>query len=630
MCGIVSVGQFTITFPEHALARLGKGPISDVSAAPDGRWLAVASSMGVEIRDGTTVEFVSFIPIEATIVAIALSPNGSLLAAASDDGLIRLFQVPSGKEIGTLVGHTNCVTSVSFSPDGKTLASISTDGTVRIWDVAQRAEACEYGVRVPGLSCYSRRPRVAFSPRGQIIAYSTSDGTINVLDLAQSRVVITLKAWGIEFIAGDIAFSPNGELLAGGFHTGFVKIWDVTSGELVHSFGGHARSVDSVAFSRDGSLVCSGSYDGKVVVRNLLTGRVLSTFDLGWGGIPAIVPLTYNRFAIASSNDNSLTIYDGTKKQGQKIQTDHTGAVVSLTASSQTNIVVSANWPRTLLVWNQPPEEAHAIFELLNCSPSQVALNSDGSLLVACLPCNATIRAWDLASRNEIWRNEREYGVRCIAIHPSGRLLAVGGKRGVRFLDIFTGRVVRNLGGLFQGVMSLKFSGDGEILVAGTDSGKIAVWETGQWNLRAILGVSSDRRLFLHEVVISPDGTRVASLKMSSSREDGILSVLDVWDLIAQGVDLVIRDPDNDLIYSVAFSPDGNFLIGGTQNGALDVWDSHTGDVVARLLGHRRRVTSLAFSEDGSLLLSGALDGTIIVWDFASVMAKLVSEQQRE
>jgi WD40 repeat protein len=69
------------------------------------------------------------------VLRVVWRPNGSLLASASADNTVRLWNPQTGKLIVTLAGHSDWVHDVAWSPDGQTLASCggAQDGTVKLW-----------------------------------------------------------------------------------------------------------------------------------------------------------------------------------------------------------------------------------------------------------------------------------------------------------------------------------------------------------------------------------------------------------------------------------------------------------------------------------------------------------------
>jgi WD40 repeat protein len=185
---------------------------------------------------------------------VAFSPDGQYLAAASARFIIEIRNASSGREFHRLKGHGWVVYDLAFRPDPEVplLASASSDGTVRIWDL-------KTGEQLESLRHTQNALCVAFSPDGQLLASGGQDGIVKVWVVRSWKLIG--EAPGSNDIVQSVAFHPkDSHLLAWGGRDGTVKIWNRTTNE-VRTLRGHMSWVESVRFSPDGEWIASASLD---------------------------------------------------------------------------------------------------------------------------------------------------------------------------------------------------------------------------------------------------------------------------------------------------------------------------------------------------------------------------------
>ena len=311
---ILCASSYAELAPQFLFGHTGR--VFTVTFSSDGNWLASGGGGVYEIRIWDTITneqiYDDLIGHKGKIKDLDFRANGDL-ASASDDGTVRLWNVPDRREMRVFEGHAGQVTSVDFHPNGKQIVSGSRDRTLKLWD----AETGELLTTFEGHRDVVWS--VAFSLDGEMIASGSEDGTVrlwNPLDGSQIR--------SFEHTGGVLsaAFHPDETVIASGTRDGIVRLWNVNAvqpaGVLNNTdpFAIYDRQVLSVRFSPDGRLLAVGLLDSPadntLKLWDVSTHRELRSFDTKIKHDLAFNP-NRSQLAVAGVADGTVTVWNSSR-----------------------------------------------------------------------------------------------------------------------------------------------------------------------------------------------------------------------------------------------------------------------------------------------------------------------------
>lgn len=204
-------------------------------------------------------------------LGVFVNDENTMVASGSLDETIKLWSLPEGKEIKTLVGHLGAVNNISFSGNDSLLASASSDLTVKIWDIASgKAVETLKGHTDKVIGCYFSQDTAS-----TFVASGSFDKTIKFWDVSLGKEIKTL--YGHDLAVNNVAYSYDGHYIASCSDDKTIKLWstDMTTKIPIKTMTGHTAPVLSVIYSFDSKLLASCDEAGYIFIWQMPQGTLL-------------------------------------------------------------------------------------------------------------------------------------------------------------------------------------------------------------------------------------------------------------------------------------------------------------------------------------------------------------------
>lgn len=511
----------------------------------------------------------------AIVDDVAFSPDDGLLAGATQDGFVQVWNLRKGTST-LLRGPRTYIWTVVFAPHSPVLVTAGDNGVASIWNARSSEHLADVGPTAgePALA------RAVFSPGGNTLATGGTDGTVRLWSRDGKRLA---ELQGHTDRINDVSFSRDGAYIASASNDGTARIWEVATGRALSELRGHRGAVESVSFSPDGSQVVTASRDG--TVRAWDTGASLpsGTFTpADAGGKVSEIAVTGAGSVAAITGRGRVSLWDAARRDVLATAMTPRGDIGGkLATSAGSRSLVALNGGRVATFWRAPGRPRRFVDSpgtsrpppwftaaALSFDGQKAALGDvDGHVMVVRPRDTHQLTSFRVAERGSL---------EMLAFDRRADLVAVATSAPAAFARVYdaaTGRPVTpklsHRGGKAEGlaVDDVEFSPDGKTLLSAGDDGTVRIWNARTGSALKVLRAHESAPPRFFEGVrarYSPDGRLIATSAY--------------WDDVAR------------------------------------VWDAETGEKIQELRGHAGGIRSVDWSPDGQFIVSVSFDGTVRIW----------------
>lgn len=403
---------------------------------------------------------------------------------------------------------------------------------------------------------YHGATRVAVSPDGSKIATADGDDGIKLWDALSGIALDSISSSYTLFLA----FNPEGNTLTSWTFNDSVTVWDLQRDLYEKKKSTQVCPDLKRALSPDGRRIARAADFGSIQILDAATGESLDTLS---GHRADVTTMTYSpdgKYLASGGFDRKIIIWDTATGEGLYAFNGHNDMIFNLAFFTDCKRLVSCGADGRTILWNLGGDECMDILTEYTNKINSVAVSPDGKSIATAGPANM-LQIWDIDTRicRDILRvdgqpdNWVKYWIKSVAYSPDGKQIASADFDGnIRIWDAESGDCIDVKKVAFKGTERIAFNSDGKLDTVS---------------------------------VYAPDGN------------------------------------------VVAFSPDGKSMVSDDEDGVLSLWDTSTGICIDKIMVGQDVLTSVAFTPDGRKIFGGGYE--LFVWNFVPLQELIDSTRER-
>lgn len=277
-----------------------------------------------------------------TVWSVDFAPDGKHIAAAVEDGSVRLWDIEAQQVVRSFGAHRGVVWMVQFHPNGQFVVTSGDDGYVKLWDAESFEPIREW-------KATNAVRGVAFSPDGSRMVAGDREGMIFIYDLESDEPIASRRQPGAIF---GVDYAPDGKLIATVGSDKTVRLWDAISLDERQSMSGHDGPIYNVRFAEAGPLLATVGWNKNVRLWNVETGSEVASLQGSDGDVWGVAFCGGASHLVTGGQDGTARIWDLSDGSVNATLRGHDAAVHNISLDPTAHRIASSSRDGTIRVWD--------------------------------------------------------------------------------------------------------------------------------------------------------------------------------------------------------------------------------------------------------------------------------------